>query len=75
MNAPGTNAAAAMSPSTAALPAPCHLDVLEDEAVIEFAEVLHFDPYSANRAMGSFILIDGASKATLAAGLIEPGVH
>ena len=45
------------------------------EAAIEFAEVLHFDPYTANRAMGSFILIDGASNATLAAGLIEPGVH
>ena len=45
------------------------------EAVIEFAEVFHFDPYTANRAMGSFILIDGASNATLAGGLIEPGVY
>lgn len=68
MNAPAANAAAQVSPSTAAPPAPCHLDVLVNEAVIEFVEVLHFDPYTANRAMGFFILIDGATPHPLAPG-------
>jgi sulfate adenylyltransferase large subunit len=34
---------------------------------------LAFDPYSSNRRTGSFILIDEASNATVAAGMIVPG--
>ena len=30
-----------------------------------------FDPYSANRATGAFILIDEVSNQTVAAGLID----
>lgn len=32
---------------------------------------LHFDPYAVNRSTGSFILIDPASNATVAAGMIR----
>jgi hypothetical protein len=32
---------------------------------------LYFDPYTANRASGSFILIDPHTNATLAAGMIR----
>jgi sulfate adenylyltransferase large subunit len=37
---------------------------------IETARPLSFDPYSKNRTTGSFILIDAASNATVAAGMI-----
>jgi sulfate adenylyltransferase subunit 1 len=32
---------------------------------------LFFDPYSSNRTMGSFILIDSATNATVGAGMIQ----
>jgi hypothetical protein len=35
---------------------------------------LFFDPYTANRATGSFILIDPATNATVAAGMIRRGL-
>jgi bifunctional enzyme CysN/CysC len=31
---------------------------------------LAFDPYADNRAMGSFVLIDEATNATVAAGML-----
>ncbi len=34
---------------------------------------LAFDPYTANRRTGSFILIDQSSNVTVAAGMIAPG--
>jgi bifunctional enzyme CysN/CysC len=40
-------------------------------AVIETGWPLAFDSYSDNRAMGSFILIDPATNATVAAGMIN----
>ncbi len=43
-------------------------------ADIETSRALWFDSYQQNRATGSFILIDPANNATVAAGLIErPG--
>jgi sulfate adenylyltransferase large subunit len=36
---------------------------------------LFFDPYRQNRVTGSFILIDPATNATVAAGIIEQGVN
>jgi len=39
-------------------------------AVVETALTTAFDPYQANRATGSFILIDPATNATVAAGMI-----
>jgi sulfate adenylyltransferase subunit 1 len=36
---------------------------------------LFFDPYSANRTTGSFILIDPLTNATVAAGIIERGLN
>jgi sulfate adenylyltransferase large subunit len=42
-------------------------------AEIELTRTLFFDPYSDNRASGSFILIDPQSNATLAAGMIRSG--
>lgn len=38
--------------------------------VVETALYTAFDPYAANRATGSFILIDPATNATVAAGMI-----
>jgi sulfate adenylyltransferase subunit 1 (EFTu-like GTPase family) len=38
--------------------------------VVETARVTSFDAYSVNRATGSFILIDPATNATVAAGMI-----
>jgi sulfate adenylyltransferase subunit 1 (EFTu-like GTPase family) len=38
--------------------------------VVETARLTAFDPYSTNRATGSFILIDPATHATVAAGMI-----
>jgi sulfate adenylyltransferase subunit 1 len=49
-------------------------DRLEMNAIgsveIEAARALAFDPYTKNRTTGSFILIDAATNATVAAGLI-----
>jgi sulfate adenylyltransferase large subunit len=59
-----------------------NINTLEQEAVptlemnavgqvtLETARVLCFDRYSENRAIGSFILIDPATNATVAAGMI-----
>ncbi len=46
---------------------------VNDIASVEFeAHVpLFFDPYSSNRATGSFILIDALSNATVGAGMIQ----
>jgi sulfate adenylyltransferase subunit 1 len=41
---------------------------------LELTRPIYFDAYAANRAMGSFILIDPHSNATLAAGMIRRGV-
>jgi sulfate adenylyltransferase large subunit len=38
--------------------------------VVETARATAFDPYQTNRATGSFILIDPATNATVAAGMI-----
>jgi sulfate adenylyltransferase subunit 1 len=38
---------------------------------LELTRPIVFDPYAENRAMGSFILIDPHSNATLAAGMIR----
>jgi bifunctional enzyme CysN/CysC len=40
-------------------------------AVLTTSRPLVFEPYAANRAMGSFILIDRATQATVAAGMIS----
>jgi len=37
---------------------------------IETSRPVYFDPYTRNRSMGGFILIDAASNATVAAGMI-----
>ena len=62
-----------------------NVETLAEEAVatlsmndIGLAEIaltlpLHFDPYTANRVSGSFILIDPQTNATLAAGMIRRG--
>lgn len=42
---------------------------------LESARELVFDSYSKNRATGSFILIDEASNATVAAGLISEAIE
>src|SRR5581483_7697707 len=44
-------------------------------AHIETARPLVFDPYIANRITGSFILIDPASNATVAAGMIDRAIE
>jgi sulfate adenylyltransferase large subunit len=41
------------------------------QVTLETARVLCFDPYSDNRVTGSFILIDPATNATVAAGMIN----
>jgi sulfate adenylyltransferase subunit 1 (EFTu-like GTPase family) len=38
---------------------------------METSVPLIFDPYRQNRTMGSFILIDPITNATVAAGMIE----
>jgi sulfate adenylyltransferase subunit 1 len=38
---------------------------------IALAQPIFVDPYRANRATGSFILVDEVSNQTLAAGMIE----
>jgi sulfate adenylyltransferase large subunit len=48
-------------------------DVAEVE--ITTTQPLFFDPYKQNRTTGSFILIDAASNATVAAGIIERGIN
>lgn len=40
-------------------------------ADIEISRALCFDPYQENRATGSFILVDPATNATVAAGMIS----
>jgi sulfate adenylyltransferase large subunit len=40
------------------------------QATLETARILSFDAYADNRATGSFILIDPATNATVAAGMI-----
>jgi sulfate adenylyltransferase large subunit len=45
------------------------------EVEIKTALPLFFDPYRQNRTTGSFILIDPASNATVAAGIIEHGIN
>ena len=51
-----------------------HASALEMNAIasvhIETARPIAFDPYQANRTTGSFILIDPATNATVAAGMI-----
>jgi sulfate adenylyltransferase subunit 1 len=42
---------------------------------IRTALPLYFDPYRTNRVMGSFILIDPITNATVAAGIIERGAE
>jgi sulfate adenylyltransferase subunit 1 len=42
---------------------------------IRTASPLYFDPYRTNRVMGSFILIDPITNATVAAGIIERGTE
>jgi sulfate adenylyltransferase subunit 1 len=42
---------------------------------VETALPLYFDPYSQDRIMGSFILIDPVTNATVAAGMIEGKVE
>ena len=41
---------------------------------LELTRPIYFDSYARNRAMGSFILIDAQSNATLAAGMIRGSV-
>jgi sulfate adenylyltransferase large subunit len=50
---------------------------MNDIAEVEFRTSLplFFDPYRQNRVTGSFILIDPASNATVAAGIIEQGIN
>jgi bifunctional enzyme CysN/CysC len=42
---------------------------------LSLSEAVAFDPYDDNRTTGSFILIDRASNATVAAGLIRFGLR
>ncbi len=44
-------------------------------AQIETSRPFAFDPYLANRATGSFILIDPLTNATVAAGMISRGIE
>jgi sulfate adenylyltransferase subunit 1 len=62
-----------------------NVQTIEEEAVsslamndigvieLELTRPLYFDPYTSNRASGSFILIDPQTNATLAAGMIRGG--
>ena len=49
---------------------------MNDVGVVEIGltRALYFDLYAENRATGSFILIDPATNATVAAGMIRRGV-
>jgi sulfate adenylyltransferase large subunit len=49
---------------------------LNDIGVVELSTTLpiFFDPYASNRAMGSFVLIDPITNATVAAGMIQSAV-
>ena len=49
---------------------------MNDIGVVEIAATrpIFFDPYAENRATGSFILIDPATNATVAAGMIRRGL-
>ena len=53
-----------------------HSLAMNDVGVVEIGltRALFFDAYAENRAMGSFILIDPATNATVAAGMIRHGV-
>jgi sulfate adenylyltransferase subunit 1 len=53
-----------------------HSLAMNDIGTVELATTrpLYFDPYIANRATGSFILIDPATNATVAAGMIRRGL-
>jgi bifunctional enzyme CysN/CysC len=42
---------------------------------LSFSRPLAFEPYDTNRAMGSFILIDKLSNATVGAGLVRFGLR
>ncbi len=50
---------------------------MNDIGVVEIATLkpVFFDPYAENRATGSFILIDAATNATAAAGMIRRGLE
>jgi sulfate adenylyltransferase subunit 1 len=50
---------------------------MNDVGAVEISVVrpLFFDAYTENRATGNFILIDPATNATVAAGMIRRGVH
>jgi sulfate adenylyltransferase large subunit len=50
---------------------------MNDIGVVEIATTrsILFDPYADNRATGSFILIDPATNATAAAGIIRRGLN
>ena len=50
---------------------------MNDIGVVEIGltKSLYFDAYAENRATGSFILIDPATNATVAAGMIRRGVE
>ncbi|HEX4651998.1 MAG TPA: sulfate adenylyltransferase subunit CysN [Granulicella sp.] len=54
-----------------------HTLAMNDIGTVELATTrpLFFDPYTANRATGSFILIDPATNATVAAGMIRRGLE
>jgi sulfate adenylyltransferase large subunit len=54
-----------------------HTLAMNDIGTVELATTrpLFFDPYTANRATGSFILIDPATNATVAAGMIRRSVN
>jgi sulfate adenylyltransferase large subunit len=53
-----------------------HTLAMNDIGTVEIATTrpLFFDPYTVNRATGSFILIDPATNATVAAGMIRRGL-
>ena len=53
-----------------------HTLAMNDVGVVEIGltRALYFDTYAENRATGNFILIDPASNATVAAGMIRRGV-
>jgi sulfate adenylyltransferase large subunit len=50
---------------------------MNDIGLVEFQSnvPLHFDPYTENRATGSFILIDTISNATVGAGMIRENLE
>ena len=53
-----------------------HTLAMNDVGVVEIGltRALYFDAYAENRATGNFILIDPATNATVAAGMIRHGV-